>query len=118
MNHFRFRLQYISAKFEYMKLKLIIGLFGLMFIIISCGESRKLKDESVKESFKQYCALCHGMDGSLQLNGAKDFSKSVLTLDERVEIITNGKNTMTPFKGILSPEQIQELAEYTMKFSK
>lgn len=93
-------------------------MFGLALFIISCGESRKLKDENIKETFKQYCALCHGMDGSLQLNGAKDFSESSLTLEERVNIISNGKNTMTPFKGILSPEQIQSLAEYTMKFSK
>ena len=77
-----------------------------------------MQQDGTKETFKQYCALCHGMDGTLQLNGAKDFSKSVLTLEDRINIITNGKNTMTPFKGILSPEQIRDLAEYTMKFSK
>ena len=101
-----------------MKWKMIFGILAIMFLIISCVESKKLQESTIKDTFKQYCALCHGMDGSLQLNGAKDFSESILTLEERVDIITNGKNTMTPFKGILSPEQIQELAEYTLNFSK
>jgi mono/diheme cytochrome c family protein len=100
-----------------MKMNFIIGMIGIAFFLISCGGSGKLKTDNTRDTFKQYCALCHGMDGTLQLNGAKDFSKSILTLDERINIITNGKNTMTPYKGILSPEQIQELAEYTMKFS-
>ena len=58
------------------------------------------------------------MDGSLKLNGAKDFSESTLNLEERINIITEGKNTMTPFSGILTDEQIKSLAEYTLKFSK
>lgn len=99
-----------------MKGRLIAGIFCISLVIISCGESKNLKKENIKETFKQYCALCHGMDGALQLNGAKVFSESRLTLEERVTIITEGKNTMTPFKSILGEEQIRELAKYTMKF--
>lgn len=63
--------------------------------------------------FRQYCVVCHGADGKLALNGAKDLTVSVLTLEERVNIVANGKKLMTPFNEILSPEEIKAVAEYT-----
>lgn len=68
--------------------------------------------------FRQKCVTCHGADGTLGLNGAKDFTKSTLSVGERVSIITNGKNLMTPFGGILRPEEIQAVAEYTVTLKK
>ena len=64
--------------------------------------------------FRTYCITCHGLDGKLALNGAKDLSVSEVPLDERIAQITNGKNLMTPFKGILTEEEIQAVAEYTL----
>lgn len=63
--------------------------------------------------FRQYCVTCHGADGKLALNGAKDLTISTLTLEERINIITNGKKLMTPFNEILTPEEIKAVAEYT-----
>lgn len=63
--------------------------------------------------FRQYCVVCHGADGKLGLNGAKDLTVSVLTLEERINIVANGKKLMTPFNEILSPEEIKAVAEYT-----
>lgn len=63
--------------------------------------------------FRQYCVVCHGADGKLALNGAKDLTISTLTLEERINIITNGKKLMTPFNEILTPEEIKAVAEYT-----
>lgn len=60
--------------------------------------------------FKERCALCHGVKGNLGVNGAGDLTQSSLNLEERVSIIYYGKNTMTPFKGILTDEEIVELA--------
>ena len=68
--------------------------------------------------FRQKCVLCHGSDGTLGINGAKDLSQSILTLEERINIIANGKKLMTPFGTILSPEEIQAVAEYTQTFKK
>lgn len=64
--------------------------------------------------FKKNCVICHGVDGKLQLNGAKDLSKSMLSEDARIEQITNGKKLMTPFKGILSDKEIKAVSEYTI----
>ncbi len=63
--------------------------------------------------FRKYCVTCHGADGKLGLNGAKDLTASVLTPDERINIITNGKKVMIPFNEVLTPEEIKAVAEYT-----
>ncbi len=62
--------------------------------------------------YKQYCQLCHGADGKLALSGAKDLSVSEIDMEERINQITNGKGLMTPYKDILSKEQIEAVAEY------
>lgn len=81
------------------------------------GESTKLIPDGMAV-FRQKCVTCHGSDGALGLNGAKDLGQSILTLEERVNIITNGKKLMTPFGTILSPEEILAVAEYTQTFKK
>lgn len=65
--------------------------------------------------FEQNCKICHGSDGRLGLNGAKDLSKSQLSLSDRVSIITNGKNLMTPFGKILSSSEIDSVAAFTLR---
>lgn len=64
--------------------------------------------------FQKNCVVCHGADGKLGLNGAKDLSQTTLGLPERVNQITYGKNLMTPFAGILSPDEIEAVAAYTL----
>ena len=63
--------------------------------------------------YKKNCIICHGIDGKLQYNGAKDLSKSMLNDEERIKQITNGKKLMTPFGGILSEREIKAVAEFT-----
>ncbi len=67
-----------------------------------------------KKAYKQFCVPCHGMDGKLGINGARDFAESDLKLDERIEVITNGRGMMTSFKSVLKPEQIKQAAKYTI----
>ena len=68
--------------------------------------------------FKISCSVCHGADGKLGLNGSKDLSVSVLTLEERIALITNGKGVMPAQGAILKPEEIKAVAEYTFKLKK
>lgn len=68
--------------------------------------------------FRQYCVVCHGADGKLGLNGAKDLSASILTPEERINVITNGRKLMTPFNEILSADEIKAVAEYTQTLKK
>lgn len=110
---------------------ILLTLF-LVAVTIACGSSDggegkaavQVKNSATAEPpdgakiFKTYCVQCHGLYGDLQINGAKDLTKSELTLEERITLIENGKNLMTPFKGMLSPEQIKAVAAYTMEIKK
>lgn len=40
-----------------------------------------------------------------------------MALEERLEIITHGRNLMTPFRGVLSMDEIEAVAKYTMELS-
>ncbi len=62
--------------------------------------------------YKQYCVICHGGDGKLAISNATDLTTSTVELEERIDQITNGKGLMTPYKDILSEEQIRSVAEY------
>lgn len=96
-----------------------------MAAMISCGQSDPNSPSAVndpadegRQIFRTHCVLCHGAKGDLQLNGAKVLGESELTLEERILVITNGRNTMTPFSKILSPEEIEAVAKYTFTFKK
>lgn len=71
-----------------------------------------------KKIFDTYCILCHGADGKLGLNGSKDLTISILTMEERIAQVTNGKGTMTPFKDILTEAEIKAVAGYTETLKK
>ncbi len=103
----------------FMMNKLIItGLFAIL--VIACGGNTSGKDVSTldgKAIYVEKCVVCHGMDGKLSLNGSKDLTLATTTEAERIVQITKGKNTMTPFEGILTPEEIKAVAAYTMTLS-
>lgn len=63
--------------------------------------------------YKTYCVACHGLYGNMGASGALNLQESELSLEERIEVVTNGRNTMTPFKSLLSEEKIKAVAEYT-----
>ena len=66
--------------------------------------------------FRQNCVVCHGNDGKLGLNGAKDLSQSTLSLQERILVITHGRNAMAPWEGLLSAAEIEAVADFTRQF--
>lgn len=75
-----------------------------------------------KKIWKIRCIACHGLYGNQGLNGAANLQEVTVGLDERIDIITNGRNgengQMTAFGEILTEAQIKAVAEYTMTFNK
>lgn len=69
---------------------------------------------SGKVLFNKNCAVCHGSDGKLGLNGAHDLSKSNLNTTGRVYMVTQGLGKMPSFKDQLTPEQIQQVVAYSL----
>jgi len=103
------------------------ALIVLLWLIPACGpdtpaatgdNSTGKTNPDGKAVYRRHCVTCHGADGTLGLNGAGDLTKSVLPLDVRIIQITKGKNLMTPFEGILSPEEIRAVAAYSETLKK
>ncbi len=65
--------------------------------------------------YKLHCVTCHGLYGDMGAAGAFNLQESKLTLEERIEVITKGRNTMTGFQNLLSPEKIKLIAAYTLE---
>lgn len=93
--------------------------------MIACGGSeatdRNSSDEPTAEAehpgkalYKQYCVLCHGADGKLGLNGAVDLTTSQLPREEAIDQVTNGKGLMTPFKELMTEEEIEQVVDYVI----
>jgi mono/diheme cytochrome c family protein len=66
--------------------------------------------------FTQRCTPCHGTDGRLGLNGARDLTKSNLNATGRVYMVVNGSMSkkMPSFKEQLTEEQIQQVVAYSL----
>lgn len=105
------------------KRKFYFGSMAMLWLLsgmASCGESNAADSGrsgglSGAVIFEKNCKICHGSDGRLGMNGAKDLSISILKLSERVNVITNGRNMMTPFGKILSPDEIDSVATFTLR---
>ncbi len=107
--------------------KKIFPLFLALFclIIINCQQKESPKSGDSENSistkpngkvvYDTYCVICHGATGKMGNNGAHDLSISELTIKEKIAVISEGRKLMTPFKGILSREEIKAVAQYTEK---
>jgi cytochrome c6 len=94
---------------------------ALIVTLASCGNSEGAGSQDEVETqksgeaiFNTHCAICHGKDGRKGLAGAKMIPGSLLTLEERVALITNGKGSMMPYRGILTKDEIEKVAAYTL----
>jgi len=68
--------------------------------------------------FKIRCASCHGFKGNMMVNGAKDLTKSNISLEESVAQVYFGKGLMTPFKGMMKDEEIVAVCRYIEELRK
>lgn len=68
--------------------------------------------------YKQYCVTCHGLYGDMGASGAHDLTASVLSVEERITVITKGRGAMTPFENLLDADEIAAAAEYTLELKK
>ena len=85
----------------------------------NAAASNEVSEIDVEKLWKVRCIACHGLYGDMGTNGAANLQEVTSTFDYRVNIITNGSESgiMTPFGDILSEEEIEALARYTMSFN-
>lgn len=65
-----------------------------------------------KAIYAQLCVECHGEDGKKGFLNAKDLTASVLSRQEKINIVTNGKGSMTKFDSQLAEEDIEAVVSY------
>ncbi len=83
--------------------------------IIAAVSEEEIAAVDAKKKFKMLCAACHGFKGNLKVNGAKDLTKSKISLEESVAQVYHGRGLMTPFKGLMSDAEIVAVAQYIKK---
>ena len=110
-----------------MKFKYTILILSALItvLLVACGPSgdpsKAAQDEGPlppnagKSIFSTHCVVRHGTDGRLGLNEAGDLTESILSLEERKAIISQGKGTMIAYNRILSPREIEAVARYTFE---
>lgn len=99
----------------------VLASFSFFLIIVSFGLAQKVRQAkaggavaavSGKEIFEDKCSLCHGDNGKLGLNGAKDLSVTKLDHKGIADIIAQGKNGMASYKDVLTTAQIEAVTSY------
>jgi heme/copper-type cytochrome/quinol oxidase subunit 2/cytochrome c5 len=80
------------------------------------GETAALDPEAGKEVFAEQCSVCHGADG-LGGNGGPDLTTMPKAQEQAgaEEQVTNGGGGMPPFGGVLSEEEIANVAAYVVE---
>lgn len=102
-----------------MRIQKILFLSFLVTTILACSSTSgvetdvRTSQEIGQSVFKDKCVICHGKDGRKGLGGAKLLPNSTLSVAERIDLISKGKGKMMPYEGVLSPEEIKAVAEYT-----
>jgi mono/diheme cytochrome c family protein len=67
-----------------------------------------------QEIFASTCVICHGEDGQGGHGGGAPLA-AVTNPAAAIQTITAGRNTMPAFDGVLTPEQIRDVAAYVVE---
>lgn len=96
-------------------MRITIVLILLSFCLWACS-APETKKETVSgiEIYKTRCVSCHGTDGKMGMNGAKELPSSPLDAEQRIEVVTYGRKIMPGFKELLSKEEIKAVVDFTM----
>jgi mono/diheme cytochrome c family protein len=99
----------------------LITLTALALMVLACGNGASAGSpletggDQGAQLFRLHCTLCHGKDGRLGFNGAKDLTASALSRAEMIAQVTNGKGKMMPYKNVLTAKEIEAVVDYTRK---
>jgi mono/diheme cytochrome c family protein len=102
-----------------MDMKRILVIIGSpVLLFFACGsngmadmDGRQPKDMGA-QLYGMHCSLCHGKDGGLGLNGARDLRRSMLSVAEMKAIVLNGKGVMMPYKNALTTAEVDAVVAH------
>ncbi|MBK9147053.1 MAG: cytochrome c [Flavobacteriales bacterium] len=96
----------------------------LVLFAIACGNAMAPSPADAEvapkgaQVYKMHCELCHGANGKLGFNEAKDLTASVLSRAEMIAQVTNGKGKMMPYRNVLTAKEIEAVVDYTRTLGK
>ncbi|HRD52198.1 MAG TPA: c-type cytochrome [Flavobacteriales bacterium] len=104
-------------------MKSTVAIVLLIVLAVACGSASApspAEDGALKgaQLFKMHCELCHGANGKLGFNEAKDLTASALTRAQMIAQVTNGKGKMMPYKNVLTAKEIEAVVDYTRTLGK
>lgn len=100
---------------------------ALLLVLGSCGDDAKTVEateqaeelmepmtaDEAKDLYIRHCESCHGMDGTKQVSGAADLSKSTKTDDQILQMILKGNDKgMMPYDELLTDREEKGLVEF------
>jgi len=99
------------------RIGLTAGFVALLMIACGGGTQPEATAEEMRRGrgeqlFSTHCTLCHGKDGKLGINGAKDLTVSALTQAEMIALVSTGKGVMMPYKNVLTPTEIEAVVKH------
>lgn len=100
-------------------MKAIFGVLMMITVFFVVDNSSLLDGKALYK--KGNCSSCHGKKGKSILVKSGDLRNPNLTLEQRIETITNGSKTnptMIAFKKQFTEDEIRAIATYTMTFIK
>jgi len=98
-----------------MNVKIVCIFLSFAFSTAFSMGSTKIDAEKI---YKSNCRICHGSKGDLGISGATNLITSKLNKAEISEVIVQGRGLMTPFKDVLSEDEIKALSKYVYKLQK
>lgn len=102
-----------------------IGPLSALVVLIACGSATPGEDERAvaappkgQQLYRMHCELCHGANGKLGFNEAKDLTVSTLSRAEMIAQVANGKGKMMPYKNVLTAKEIEAVVDYARTLGK
>ena len=112
-----------------MKLRRLLPPLGLVAAALAGAAacSRGPEDRSAAGLYSYYCARCHGADGEgdprqIDRSPGLDLTRSLMVRNRETALIhrriAEGHGPMPGFSRRLSPEEVEELVEFTLQFQR
>jgi len=114
------------------KRKSVLAIGSVLLLLVSYGLAEMNKKQVLKKEkpiietsaseletgkalYSVYCVVCHGEKGDAGLSGAKNLAISILSHEEKQNVIQNGKGSMPGFKA-LSLNEVDAIIKYSNTF--
>lgn len=96
----------------------LAAVFAAVMMLSACAQQIALPDDADEELilgsdiYRASCARCHGADGGGGIGRSLRGVDQRLTVEEQIDVVTNGRNQMPRFNLTLSESDIEAVVRY------